>query len=239
MSYLASPMKFFPVALLFFCLAPGALPAAPAWTYDDDYTGQEDWGSIPGYETCAAGTSQSPVVISYTTTQAPALALEYSAAKGTFVRSNTTFAINISGGGAATDGTQLYKLSRIELHTPSEHMIKDDFYPVEIHLIHKNARGQRLIVAVFAGLGAPNPTLAAMLAGERRLDPSGLLPATRGYYGYDGSLTAPPCSEGVKWRVLKTPIAISHAQLAALGKLVGRNARLPQPLYLRTVTETP
>lgn len=239
-------MRSFIAARLFFAglLLPVPLAAAEPsarWSYDDDYTGQEEWGALPDYKTCAIGTAQSPIVISYTKPDtAEPFSLAYSTATGTVKTTKQSFVFTVAKGGALTQGKNTYALKRIELHTPSEHMVGDMFYPLEIHLVHQNAQGEYFIVAVFAEVSAENAGIESLLnaPGNITLDTSALLPANRAYYGYHGSLTTPPCSENVEWRVLKNPISMSHAQLAKLGSIVGRNARLPQPLYMRTITET-
>jgi len=57
------------------------------------------------------------------------------------------------------------------------------------------------------------------------IDPNGLLPARRGYYRYEGSLTTPPCSETVDWLLLTDPIQVAEADVATFAKLYPLNAR--------------
>ena len=101
-------------------------------------------------------------------------------------------------------------------------------------------------VAVFADAGTSNPALQTILGHvadntwltDISFNPQDLIPKKQGYYAYTGSLTVPPCTEGVEWRILKEPITVSQDQLKALEKITGRNARLPQPAYMRTISET-
>jgi carbonic anhydrase len=117
------------------------------------------------------------------------------------------------------------------------------------HLVHKNAEGQLAVVGVLFKLGKTNPALAKVFAampsqaGDNKLlaesfDASDLLPAQRGYYAFMGSLTTPPCSEGVRWQVLKTPVELSRAQLEAFRRLYPMNARPVQPLNGRKIEES-
>jgi len=121
-------------------------------------------------------------------------------------------------------------------------------YPGELHLIHRDRKGKRLIVGVFLdyrpeGAKALDTLLDSAPAKAKtivplHLNPADLLPEKRGYYAYSGSLSWPPCTEGVEWRVLKESLPMSRGQMKTVGRLLGRNARLLQPLYLRHVKET-
>lgn len=215
------------------------------WTYDADKTGQEDWGSLPRSELCELGTNQSPINIAGTKIVAIS-PLEFSYNKLNLkIKEAATekFIVTVQNGGTIKYANSIYNLKSIELHSPSEHTVKEAVYPVEIHFVHKNKQGKTLIVAVFATTKMQNQTLDSVLQAIRSaskaftLDASNLLPKTFDYYSYSGSLTSPPCTENVQWLVLKQPINISPAQLKEIGKIVGRNARLPQPVYMREVLE--
>ena len=224
-----------------FPLTVEAGESSPRWTYDEDDTGQEDWGTLPGYQGCGTGSAQSPIVISYTKPdKAPPFRLNYHMVDGTLTTSKESFAFTVEKGGTLLQGNHHYTLRRIEFHTPSEHMVRDVFFPLEIHLLHQDAEGNYFIVAVFANTSAQNPALQNIInaQGKTTVDITSLLPADQQYYAYSGSLTYPPCTETVQWRVLKTPITLSQAQLTSITRVVSRNARLPQPLYMRVVTET-
>jgi carbonic anhydrase len=113
--------------------------------------------------------------------------------------------------------------------------------------VNETAKGKRLIVSVFAEMKENNPALQPIIehlpAGSGievsvNFDIGTLFPSSRGYYAYTGSLTTPPCTEGIEWRIFKQPISISEEQLTAIAKLTNRNARLVQPIYMRTVKET-
>jgi carbonic anhydrase len=118
------------------------------------------------------------------------------------------------------------------------------------HLLHKSPSGQLLALVVLFRLGAENPLLGSLLPliptsadGDHLLpdvmvDASKLLPAARGYYRYSGSLTGPPCTEGVDWIVLKQPLELSPAQLARYRKRFADNARAVQPMHQRVVLES-
>lgn len=216
------------------------------WSYDDDSTGQEDWGTIKGYEICEFGTNQSPVNIAYTKTlNLPPLNFKYSQANVTLKLNKQSFIMNVTDGGTIIDGNKSYILQSIEIHSPSSHRIRDRFYPVEIHLIHKDASGNSLIIAILTEIGNNNSAVETLLKQTNlhsidkfTFNSDELLPTSRAYYSYNGSLPYPPCTENVKWRVLKTPITISTQQFSNITKYTGRNTRLPQPLYMRDVLES-
>jgi carbonic anhydrase len=217
--------------------------ARAEWSYDDDYTGQEDWGNIKGYELCNDGAAQSPITISYTkTAPLPPLSAKYKTASGKIETTNKSFVINLKNAGKISFDGLSYSLQKIEFHSPSEHIIRDKFYPLEIHLFHKSDAGKTLIIAIFAEIGLENPAFLPVASQKIpqnfEINPSELLPKSLGYYSYTGSLPYPPCTEGVKWLVMKSPITISATQLATITRIVGRNSRLPQPVYLREILET-
>lgn len=218
----------------------------PTWTYDEDYTGQEDWGAHEGYEICRNGFSQSPVNVGYTkSTNLPALISRYKPAMYRLVSDHQSLIAKVNDGGKLVIDKKSYPIQRIEIHSPSEHRIKDFFFPAEIHIFHKNLNGVVLGIAIFANVGdQQNSALQEILKNNDnkkirfKMNASDLLPKQLGYYSYKGSLPYPPCTENIEWRILKTPISISQEQLGKIGKIIGRNSRLPQPLYVREVLES-
>lgn len=222
----------------------------PAWTYDDDYTGQEEWGALsPAYAKCGTGTGQSPISFSFTQpTEKPAPEFHYAETKAQVSFERHAIRAAVEGSSFLVANGEKHYLTGIELHTPSEHTIGDRFHLLEIHLLHRSASEKTLIAGVFAVIGEENAAVQSILshlpeknntAVEATFNPAMLLPAGRSYYAYNGSLTAPPCTEGVAWIVFKQPVAISEAQLNAIAGRTGRNARLPQPTYMRIVEESP
>lgn len=242
--------RWFPLALAgMVALTAPAYADNISWSYDGDQNGQEDWGSLSqAYAACSVGTAQSPIALSGAqTVSLPALTMKYTASPAHSQRKDYTLAVAIDGKNILIDKGQQYLLRELRMHSPSEHMIGDMFFPLELHFIHQDASGKTLILAVFVkGGGLDNPNFQSVLTnapqpGEVKnftLDMIGLLPVARGYYSYTGSLSAPPCTEGVEWRVLKTSISISDAQIKEITKLLGRNARLTQPIYMRSLQQT-
>jgi carbonic anhydrase len=143
-------------------------------------------------------------------------------------------------------GQDAYNFAQFHFHAPAEHTLDRRAFPVELHFVHRNSAGQLAVLGVFIEEGAENSALAALLqakpaaqgednATHLDVDLNALLPADRAYFAYAGSLTTPPCSEGVRWNVLRTPIQASREQIAALRESLGASSRHVQALGQRTV----
>lgn len=229
--------------------APAQAAEAPAWDYIGGANDDEDWGAIsPAYAKCTIGTEQSPVAIDEAK-KSSMLPIEFSYQPSEVVEQwrDLTLLVQFSEGNNLRHEGVDYALKQIRFHTPTEHSVLGKDLPMEMQFIHESADKQVLIVAVQAQLGAANAAIQALVEHlpkrgmpeqKLTLDPALLLPEKRGYYAYRGSLSWPPCTEGVEWLVLKTPITVTREQLSAISHLTGRNARLPQPLYLRTIKES-
>lgn len=233
-----------------------ALLAPAAWAGNDTHwtyagpTGASHWGELDaGYKTCTLGKHQSPIDIRTNKTVSADLkpiGFGYTATPATVVNNGHTIQINLPAGGQAEFDGAAYKLVQFHFHTPSEEKINGKAYPLVAHLVHQNAEGKLAVVAVLFKTGRENAALQPVFAslpakaGESRelgapIDVAALLPAQQSYWAFTGSLTTPPCSEDVRWQVLKTPVEISAAQLATFRKLYPMNARPVQPLNGRVV----
>ena len=242
-----------PAAMILFSalsLLPAATVAAelPSWDYMGGGNDDEDWGMLsPAYAKCTVGTQQSPVAINEAkVSMMTPLSFDYHTSDIVEQRRELTLLLQFNDGNSIRHEGISYKLRQIRFHTPSEHSIEGGMPPLEMQFIHQNG-DNILILAVQAVVGAENTAIKALVenlphkgAPEARLsfDPNNLLPEKRGFYAYTGSLSWPPCTEGVEWRVMKNPITLSKEQLKAVTQLLGRNARMPQPIYFRTITQT-
>jgi carbonic anhydrase len=157
--------------------------------------------------------------------------------------------VNLPEAGGIEIGGAWYSLVQFHFHTPSEETIDGTAYPMEMHFVHKDVEGRLVVVAVMLKEGSKNRVLEAVITAfpaaeggkhalAGMLDPEALLPEEHGYFAYEGSLTTPPCSEGVRWQVLKQPVELSNAQIEAFRKLFPMNARPAQPLNGREVLES-
>ena len=233
-------------------LANDATPHKPsAFNYDGTQASDEGWGELSANNAaCEIGTSQSPINISYTTiADLPKLKFDYRLSNSHIENKENTLVITPDEKNTLSVDGHDYQLKEIRLHSPSEHTVLDKPYALEIHLIHKDGKGQILIVAVFSEADEEQDNEAfAMLSehlpgntteiSETVLNITKLLPKKMGYFSYTGSLTWPPCTENVQWRVLKNPISFTSQQFHKLVGILKRNSRLVQPVYMRTVSET-
>jgi carbonic anhydrase len=142
-----------------------------------------------------------------------------------------------------------YRLVQFHLHSPSENQWHGRSFPMEIHFVHQSSDGQLVVMGVFVNAGKQNTTFqqlmdhlpqsqgTSFLISGVSVNPANLLPTQRDYYEFDGSLTTPPCTEGVHWIVMAEPITASPAQINSLRNAAGgANARPVQPLHHRTIS---
>jgi carbonic anhydrase len=159
--------------------------------------------------------------------------------------------VNLPAGNTLKVGEQSYELLQFHFHTPSEEAIQGKRKPLVAHFVHKNAAGELGVVAVLFDFGRsanvafkpvfdhmPTKAGETLTADDLTLDLPALLPADKGYYSFEGSLTTPPCTEGVNWMVLKNPVKLSVAQINSFRKLFRFNARPVQALHERTIKES-
>ncbi|MBF0144065.1 MAG: carbonic anhydrase family protein [Magnetococcales bacterium] len=229
--------------------------AAHHWGYEGA-EGPNQWGSL-GFPACSTGKSQSPIDLQPATEEAAEpIPFDYKPAPVSVVNNGHTIQFTMPGTSSITLGGKKFTLAQFHFHSGSEHTLKGRAFPMEVHLVHKAEDGELAVVGVFlttgegnsggAG-GAANATLDTVfgalpgkagltLTSEATIDPAALLPAERTYYKYKGSLTTPPCSEGVNWFVMATPMTISTRQLLHYTSVFMNNARPPQPLNGRTLS---
>jgi carbonic anhydrase len=222
---------------------------APHWGYGGAH-GPEKWGDMEaGFAGCKLGKEQSPIDIRNATKSAlPRLDFKYTKSSAEVVNNGHTIQVNLADGGVLSLDGVPFKLVQFHFHAPSEEKIDGKAYSMVAHLVHQSAEGKLAVVAVLFTEGQANAALDPVFknlpkseGSKKKLDanfnPAELLPAERGYFKYVGSLTTPPCSQGVRWQVLKQPIEVSKAQVAAFRKLYNMNARPVQPLNGRKVEE--
>jgi carbonic anhydrase len=222
------------------------------WSYEGE-NGPQAWGKLkPDFNLCATGKRQSPINIEDgNTLQGPAEPVQfaYVASNATVVNNGHTIQVDVQGDNSITVRGSNYRLLQFHFHTPSEEQINFKRFPMVAHLVHKNNEGQLAVVAVLLEEGATNPlidkvwTYMPLDSGDRVRMPPGLLdltellPTDQRYYQFMGSLTTPPCSEGVLWMVLKKPVSLSKAQYKLFTQLYPGNARPVQPINGRPVRE--
>jgi carbonic anhydrase len=225
------------------------------WSYEGA-TGAEHWSELdPDYAACNLGKEQSPIDIrNAEKADLPALRFEYkSGALKYLINNGHTIRVNYhdapGSGNFLIVGDKRYQLTQFHFHRPSEEYIHGKPHDMVVHLMHEAADGKVAGVAVLLQAGGANATIEKlwehmpMIEGKEEeiagveVSPAGLLPDDTAYYTYMGSLTAPPCTEGVTWFVLKTPVDISAEEISAFARLYPRDVRPPQPLNGRVVKE--
>lgn len=217
-----------------------------AWGYEEA-NGPNIWGQLnPDYVLCAEGTLQSPIDLAAPTESALGdIMFSYQPSQMSVHHNGHTIeAAPAEDNWIEIDGER-YDLLQFHFHAPSEHTVTGAFFDMEMHLVHRNEAGTLAVVGVMIAKGEGNAAfdpLWAQLpasAGETNqlenaaVDAGDLLPVGRQTYRYDGSLTTPPCSEGVKWNVLTAPIELSEEQIDAFKAVVHANNRPVQPLNER------
>lgn len=223
----------------------GAIPL-PDWSYGGP-TGPKGWGALAGDEACAKGTEQSPIDIASTT---PIGLIDpifsYRPVRATIVNTGRAIEARLAAGaGMSLDGIA-FPLETVVVHTPSEHELKGVPFPLELQFVHRAKTGEIAIVAVLFSAGAANPALDELIAtmpaqsGSSKplatpLDLGALLPPDSLGIRYFGSLTTPPCTEGVRWVVMNTVASASKDQIDKLTAMFPNNVRGVQPLNGRTV----
>lgn len=231
--------------------APRAAPTPISvhWTYEGE-EGPAHWGDLsPDYAACSVGKSQSPIDLSNPAPKDVAnLVFHYQPSKINILNNGHTIQVNYDPGSyLELDGVR-YDLLQFHFHAPSEHSINGKLAEAELHLVHKSADGKLAVVGILINAGAENPAFKTTwdnLPAEKgpvqqigaEVNATGMLPAIQETYRYEGSLTTPPCSEGVKWNVMVEPIEMSEAQLAAFTHIFEGNNRPVQPLDGRALIE--
>jgi carbonic anhydrase len=234
------------------------------WTYEGA-TGAEHWSELdPDYAACKAGKEQSPIDIrNAEKAELPAIRFEYKSGPLKYLVNNGhTIRVNYhdapGSGNFLIVGDKRYQLTQFHFHRPSEEYIHGKPYDMVVHLMHEASDGKVAGVAVLLKAGSANATIQQLwehmpkreskvladfshveeeIAGVE-INPANLLPHNTGYYMYMGSQTAPPCSEGVTWYVLKTPAEVSAEQINAFAELYPHDVRPLQPLNGRAVKES-
>ena len=219
------------------------------WAYHGDI-GPNHWGDLsPSFAACGKGMSQSPVDLhNADTARMQAIGFHYRVTPIYLLHNGHTVQANYKAGSSITIGEDQFDLLQFHFHTPSEHKVGGQAFPMEIHFVHKHqASGRLAVVGVLVAPGNHNlaaqeiwdnlPQKANTTSDHPRTLINGrdLLPENKDYFRYMGSLTTPPCSEGVSWYVLQTPVQFSAAQIQRIGNLMGYNARPVQKRNHRMV----
>jgi carbonic anhydrase len=221
------------------------------WDYGKE-NGPAHWGELsPEFVLCAEGKRQSPIDLHDATPIDP-MAFERDYQPGTLevihqehvvdiVNNGHTVQVNYDKGSTFTHGEDVFELKQFHFHAPSEHTIDGKHYPLEMHLVHQSDSGELAVIGVLVEEGPEHQGFIGIFRyvplerGEAvhyenvAVDIDALLPEIESTYRYYGSLTTPPCSEGVRWFVFTDPVQASALQIASMSELITPNNRPVQP----------
>jgi carbonic anhydrase len=224
---------------------------APHWTYEGE-DGPAHWNTLsPAFEGCALGVERTPIDLNGAVkAQTGSVDIAYQAVPLPILNNGRTIQVNTPPGSSLTIAGTTYQLLQIHFHHPSEHLLAGKGFDMELHFVHKSASGALAVVGVFIQPGQTNAALAPIWSVMRpheaapkpivgvTVAPNLLLPKDRNYFRYMGSLTTPPCSEGLTWTVFRSPIEASPEQIRTFANLFPLNARPLQPLNHRFLLES-
>jgi len=207
------------------------------WSYEGE-EGPANWGGF-----CQVGLEQSPVNLQWNVPHfGSGLKFNYKKSQLKIVDTGHSIQVNFSEGSTARIRGRDYKLVQLHFHAKSEHTLSGKQYPMEMHLVHRNRAGNLAVLGLLVVEGKRNPFIDQIWSNIPKqknrevvvqhafIDPLGLIPTEASYYHYEGSLTEPPCTEGVNWNILNTPVEMSKAQIKKFRSYYSNNYRPLQKL---------
>ena len=234
--------------------AAAAIAAAPkhgtVWSYEGEL-GPANWSKINvDWAKCGTGNRQSPIDLrDGIKVNLEQISFDYHPSSFSEVNNGHTIEVTVGSGNFITVGNTVYELQQFHFHRPSEEKVNGKGTEMVMHLVHKSAEGKVAIIAVLLERGQSHRLMQTVwdnlplekldvVSPSILLDPSDALPERREYFTYMGSLTEPPCTEGVLWMVFKQPMQASPAQMALFSRLYPLNARPVQSTAGRMIKES-
>lgn len=211
----------------------------------------ENWGKLPGFETCSLGKRQSPIDIrGGIRVDLEPIKFDYRPTQFRITDNGHTVQVDVADGNAISVMGRSWQLVQLHFHRPSEERVNGKSFEMSLHLVHRDYAGNLAVIAVLMERGPEHPVIQTLwnhlpLDTGLSVEPPGaaidlakLLPERRDYYTYMGSLTTPPCTENVLWMVFKEPILVSPEQIGIFARLYPQNARPVQPTNDRLIKES-
>ncbi len=228
----------------------GSTRGSVHWSYSGE-VGPQAWGGLrPEFGLCAKGERQSPIDIR----EGIAVDLEpvqfrYQPSGFSVIDNGHTVQVNLAPGNTIEVGGRRFELLQFHFHRPSEERIDGRQFELSVHLVHRDTEGRLAVVAVLLGKGAAQSAVQTVwnnlplekhqdVKARATLDPAELLPQDRRYYTYMGSLTTPPCSEGVQWLVMRQPVSATPEQIDIFSRIYPMNARPVQNAAGRRILQS-
>jgi carbonic anhydrase len=213
------------------------------WAYEGEM-GPEKWGDE--FPTCGTGSKQSPLNITGPFEKSKdVLTVTYKEGPLKILNNGHTIQVNVEPGSTLKINKDVYNLLQFHFHRPSEEQIDGKPMAMVAHFVHKSAEGKLAVLGVLLNEGKDNASIQTLWNNapksegpevkpeKAKFDPATLVPAALTHYSYEGSLTTPPCTEGVNFYILKTPVDIGKKQVIDFP--FKRNARPVQPLNGRKI----
>lgn len=222
----------------------------PHWAYTGQ-EGPEHWGELDAsYAACATGKNQSPInLTNFVEAELPSLGFNYASKSTEILNNGHTVQVKFASSSTLMVDGRPFELKQVHFHSPSENVINGESCGLEAHFVHADPEGNLAVVAVMFDEGMENAELTKLWAempekaGDKhpltsKIGGEALMPASRDYYRYTGSLTTPPCTEGVIWLVLKEELTASKDQIARFANVLHHpNNRPIQPTNARVVMQ--
>jgi len=241
------------LAVLFVAPSPALAQghgSAPHWSYSGT-EGPEHWGDLdPSFAVCKTGKRQSPVNIDHPKkAELQPIQFDYRPSPLKIINNGHTIQINYTPGSTLTIGGKQYQVVQFHFHKPSEEAISGKHFGMVLHIVHRSSEGNLAVVGVLLEGGEDNRFIEKLWSNlpkeeGKEMEVAGVtvniadaLPADHSFYHFTGSLTTPPCTEGVEFYIMKTAVQLSAGQMAAFAKYFPLNARPIQPLNGREVQE--
>ena len=229
-------------------------PARPfhsdTWSYEGE-TGPANWGKInAAWTKCGTGSRQSPIDLrDGMKVDLEQITFDYKPSGFNVVDNGHTVQVTVGGGNFLTVQNRSYELVQFHFHRPSEERVNGKGFEMVVHMLHKDPEGRLAMLAVLLERGKANSMIQTVwnnlplekldvVSPNVVLDVAEMLPQRRDYYTFMGSMTTPPCNEGVLWLVMKQPMQASPAQMALFSRLYPLNARPVQASSGRMIKES-
>ncbi len=228
---------------------PPKVPAA--WSYEGK-NGAAQWDKLDtDYAICGSGRLQSPVDVHNTIrADLPLIRFGWLTVPLAITDTGHTLRVDATGGGRIIAEGEEFELQYFTFHLPAEEMINGKRAAMGVHFVHQAKSGKIAIIAVPLQEGKENRLIRTLWNAvpleqgktvsqpNVKIDPGELIPLKREYYTYVGSLTTPPCTEGVLWLIMKQPVTLSKEQIADFAKIHRNNARPVQQANGRVIKES-
>jgi len=224
-------VRWIPAVALLLLFGFACTGDAPRWGYTGDI-GPQHWAELsPQYRACA-GKNQAPINLTgFTEADLQPIRFDYRAGGNEILNNGHTVQVQYAADSSIVVDGRTFALKQFHFHAPSENHINGQSFPMEAHLVHADKDGHLAVIAVMFTHGEANKGLAAAWAkmpqhaGDKHALPSpvaaaDILPANRDHYRFNGSLTTPPCTEGVRWLVMKEPVPASVEQIERFARVM-------------------